>query len=103
MRTRGFISDVPKEIQANIMAYALRRINPKKPNWVVFYPESEKKEHLEDNGRTLITSMKGLTKKVFAILDDFGSPKALKENMGKYAPPDLKTQYVVTFLLAEEY
>jgi len=104
MRTRGFIADIEPDLQAKIMHYALRRIKPQKPNWVVFYPEGEgKKEHLEDEGRTLITTMKGLAKKVYVILDDFGSVKALKENMGKYAPPDLNTRYVVTFLLAEEY
>jgi len=104
MRTRGFISDIPPEIQASIMTYALRRIRPDKPNWVVFYPEkSGRKEHLEDDGRTLITTMRGLTKKVYVILDDFGSVEALKESMGEYAPPDLNTKYVVTFLLAEEY
>ena len=103
MRTRGFITDIPEDLQGKLMAYALRRIRPQKPNWVVFKPDGQVTEHLEDNGRTLITTMQGLTKKVYVILDDFGSVEALKENMGKYAPPNLKTRYVVTFLLAEEY
>ena len=110
MRTRGFITDISPDTQAKIIAYALPRMIvanalQKKPNWVVFYPDHAGKtdEHLEDEGRTLITTMKGLHKKVYAMLDDFGSPEALKENMGKYAPPDLNTQYVITFLLAEEY
>jgi len=102
MRTRGFIG-LPEEIQAKIMAYALGRIKPDKPNWVVFRLGNRVEEHLEDEGRTLITGMTGLEKKVYVILDDFGSIEALKENMGKYAPPGLSTSYVVTFLLAEEY
>lgn len=102
MRTRGFINDIPPEIQADVMAYALHRIKPDRPNWVVFYPEGERQEHLEDEGRTLITTLKGLTKKVYAILDDFGSPEALRQNMGKYGV-GVNTRYVITFLLAEEY
>ena len=105
MRTRGFIADISTNLQGKIMLYALKRIRPEKPNWVVFYPDGkEVREHLEDEGRTLIAPrFQGLTKKVYVILDDFGSVEALKENMGKYALPNLNTQYVVTFLLAEEY
>jgi len=103
MRTRGFIG-LPEEIQAKIMAEALKQIRLDKPNWVVFYPQNDGvEEHLEDEGRTFITTMTGLKEKVYVILDDFGSVKALKENMEKYAPPGLNTSYVITFLLAEEY
>ena len=103
MRTRGF-TGLPEEVQAKIMAYGLRQIQPAKPNWVIFHPEGNGvEEHLEDEGRTLVTGMDGLKDKVYAILDDFGSVEALKENMGEYAPPSLSTSYVVTFLLAEEY
>jgi len=103
MRTRGFIG-LPEEVQAKIMAEALKQIQPDKPNWVVFYPQNNGvEEHLEDEGRTFITTMTGLKEKVYVILDDFGSVEALKENMGKYAPLGLDTSYVVTFLLAEEY
>ena len=103
MRTRGFLG-LPKEVQAKIMAYAIRRIKPEKPNWVVFHPDGHTvEEHLEDEGRTLATAMAGLKEKVYVILDNFGSVEALKDNMGKYAPPELSTKYVVTFLLAEEY
>ena len=102
-RTRGF-NGLREEIQAKIMAYALKRDQPDKPNWVVFHPENNGvEEHLDDEGRTLATVMAGLKEKVYVILDDYGSVEALKEGMGEYAPPDLKTSYVVTFLLAEEY
>jgi len=103
MRTRGFMG-LPEEVQAKIMACALKQIQPDNPNWVVFHPDGDGvEEHLDDEGRTLITAMTGLKEKVYVILDDFGSVEALKENMGRYAPPDLSTKYVVTFLLAEEY
>ena len=102
MRTRGFIG-LPEDIQTKIMTYALGRIKPDKPNWVVFRPCNGVEERLEDEGRTLVTGMTGLKEKVYVILDDFGSVEALKENMGKYAPPGLSTSHVITFLLAEEY
>jgi hypothetical protein len=102
MRTRGFLG-LPEDVQAKIMSQALGRIKPDKPNWVVFRPGNGVEEHLEDEGRTLVTGMTGLKEKVYVILDDFGSIEALKKNMGKYAPPGLSTSYVVTFLLAEEY
>ena len=98
------MSEIPPDIQGKIITHALGRIRPEKPSWVVFYPnDGKKEEHLEDDGRSLITVMDGLNKKVYVILDDFGSVEALKESMGEYAPPDLKTKYTVTFLLAEEY
>lgn len=102
MQTRGFQSEIPEEVRGRIVEHALKHIKADKPNWVVFYPDGEIKR-VEDEGRTLVTTMQGLKKKVYAILDDFGSVEALKENMGRYAPPNLNTRYVVTFLLAEEY
>lgn len=83
MRTSGFIREIPEEVQTNIVTYALRRINPK-TGMVVFYPDGEKEEHIEDEGQTLITTIKGLTTKVYVKLDDYGSPEALRESMGKY-------------------
>jgi len=96
LRTRGFISDIPEDKQAEIMSVALHSINPK-TNWVVFGKEA-KKEHFEDEGRTLIVPM-DIPKKVYAILDDYGDPDTLSDNLGQ----KVNTRYVVTFLLAEEY
>ena len=90
------------DVQGDIMYKAFKRISPNKPDMIVFYPEGEREETLEDEGRTLITTQKGLTAKVYAKLDDFGSPEALKENMGEYAPKG-NIQHVLTFMLAEEY
>ena len=107
MFTRGF-QGLISDVQAEIMSKATSRIHPTKPDMIVFYPEGytngkpNTTEHLEDNGRTLITTIKGLTAKVYAKLDDFGSPEALKENMGEYAPKG-NIQHVLTFMLAEEY
>ncbi len=101
MFTPGFQGLHP-DVQADIMHKAFKRISPKEPTMIVFYPEGQREETLEDQGRTLITTAKGLTKKVYAKLDDFGSPEALKENMGEYAPRG-NIQHVLTFMLAEEY
>ena len=103
MRTRGF-TGLPEDVRAKIMAYALPRIKRDNPNWVVFHPGNDGvEEHVEDEGRTLVTALTGLEEKVYVILDDFGSVEALRKNMGEYAPPKLSTSYVVTFLLADEY
>lgn len=99
--TPGFQGLHP-DIQADIMHKSFKRISPDKPNMIVFFPEGEREEILEDQGRTLVTTAKGLTKKVYAKLDDFGNPQALKENMGPYAPRG-NIQHVLTFMLAEEY
>ncbi len=51
LRTRGFLNEVPPEVQADVIAYALHRIKPDRPNWVVFYPDGEAEGHIEDEGR----------------------------------------------------
>ena len=96
MRTQGFIHDIPSEKQGEIMTIALSKINPK-TDWVVFKKEA-KKEHLEDEGRTLVVPM-DIPKNVYAILDDYGDVEILSNNLGH----KVNTKYVVTFLLAEEY
>ncbi len=101
--TRGF-QGLVSDVQADIMSKATNRIHPTKPNMIAFYPEhrTDIKEHTEDNGRTLITTIKGLTSKVYAKLDDFGSPEVLKEWMGPENAPKGNIQHILTFMLAEE-
>jgi hypothetical protein len=85
---------------------------------VVFYPEGEFPSngpcckdgiaHYEDDGRTFIVpDFKGLTKKVYAILDDFGDPEKWDQ---MYEPEIVESlrkapgcRFTVTFLLADEY
>lgn len=45
------MNEVPPEVQADVIAYALHRIKPDRPNWVVFYPDGEAEGHIEDEGR----------------------------------------------------
>jgi len=94
--TQGFL-ELPEKIQGRIIHYTLNHIKPDKPDWIVFYPDGE--ERLEDGGRTLITSMAGLKRKVYAILDDYGDPETLR----KYSGLNVNTRYAITFLLADEY
>jgi len=82
--TTGFMETVNTYQLMHIVLKALKSIRPKRPNWVVFNAEPTE-EHTEDEGRTLITSIEGLKKKAYAILDNYGE------------------YYVLTFLLAEEY
>jgi len=96
LRTKGFIDSIPPEKQDKIMSIAVSKINPK-TNWIVFKKEA-KKEHFEDEGRTLVVPM-NIPQTVYAILDDYGDSGTLSENLGH----KVNTRYVVTFLLAEEY
>lgn len=103
MMTRGFSSEIPKELKTLMVTFGLAKLQPKEPTFIVFDPDFEVDEVEEDDGRSIRKRVEGLSQKVYAKLDDFGSVHALRENMGIFAPPDLDTQYVVTFLLAEEY
>jgi len=83
--TTGLMSTVNNYQLMHMVTKTLDRIRLDKPNWIVFNP-SEKvgddfTEHLEDDGRTLITKLDGLPEKVYAILEGD----------------------VLTFLLASEY
>lgn len=98
LRTRGFVNDVPSDLQGTIIAAGMRKIQPETPNFLVFDPKADN-ETEEDDGRTLRISMKDLKEKVYAILDDYGSSEQLSESCGF----PVKTQYALTFLLAEEY
>ena len=109
LTTPGFRS-LPEELQGYIMEIGLKRIRPGKPDWVVFDPNADKSQY-EDDGRTLRISTrelaemtlnpvwKRLDKKVYCILDDYGSPEMLSQCAGF----KVNTRYAVTFLLAEEY
>jgi len=107
VKTISFSEEIPEPVQARIMGYALGRINVK-TNFVAFCPEEEGiKEHYEDDGRSLITSMEGLRKKAYAKLDDYGETSQWDEMYGKETADRLReapnTRFVVTLMLAEEY
>ena len=96
LKTRGFM-ELDENLQVEIMAKAMPRISPK-TDMIVF--KKDAKEHYEDDNRTLIMPLpKGLDKKVYVKLDDFGSKEVLSESAGH----KVDTQYAITFLLAEEY
>jgi len=96
LKTSGF-SSLDPDVQAEMMHVALSKINLK-TNMIVFDPEAFE-EAYEDDERTLRVPYKKAKKKVYAILDDYGSPEALSESLGR----DVDTQHTITFLLAEEY
>lgn len=95
--TQGF-SGLPDAIGSDIIAKGMAAIKPDNPDMVVFDPKQANTE-LEDGGRTLHIAYPELETKVYAKLDDYGSKEFLSENVGR----PLNTQYMVTFLLAEEY
>ncbi|RLJ08610.1 MAG: hypothetical protein DRP12_00145 [Candidatus Aenigmatarchaeota archaeon] len=97
LSTRGFASEIHPDLQAKIWEITMREISPK-TDFIVFDPDAKERKY-EDEGRTLRVPMPELPKKVYAKLDDFGSPEVLSEQLGT----KVNTQYLVTFMLAEEY
>ena len=96
MRTVGF-GDLPGEIQVDIIEIAARKIGVK-PDFLVFDPEQETTAE-EDDGRTLHIAYPKLEEKVYVKLDDYGDAETLSENVGHR----VDTQYVATFMLADDY
>jgi hypothetical protein len=94
--TRGFLS-LSEDEQAVIRELAVSHIS-QKTDFIVFEHGTEFMKH-EDEGRTLRVTMPLLTTKVYAKLDDYGSPEELSKEVGH----PVNTQYVLTLMLAEEY
>ena len=103
LSTMGFRSELSEDAQVEIMEHTLRPINSK-TDFIVYYPPHQR-EHLEDEGRTLIASVEGLTKKVYVKLDDFGDPAKWTELYDPETVEHLKKagtgRFVITFMLAE--
>jgi len=97
LMTIGFKAEIPDPLKFEIIRKTREKISPK-TDFIVFRPE-EGKDHYEDEGRTYVYYMPELPKKVYAKLDDFGSPEILSEQLGS----KVDTQYVITYMLAEEY
>ena len=104
-QTVGFRSDIQEDVQAKIMAHALKHL--KVSTDFVIYETEEVSEHFEDEGRSLSTFIPGTTKKVYAKLDDYGPPDKWDEMYDKEVADDLKKgihgRFLITFMLAEEY
>ena len=104
-QTVDFRSDIQEDVQAKIMAHALKHF--KAPTDFIIYGTEEVTEHFEDEGRSLSTYIPGTTKKVYAKLDDYGSPDEWDEMYEEKVADDLKKgihgRFVITFMLAEEY
>jgi len=102
--TRGFTS-LPEEIQADVSFHAMRHITPETD--FIVYSSQECRTHLEDEGRTLVTYIKGLTQKCYAKLDDFGDPETWDEIYDEETVKTLREapncRFVLTLMLAEEY
>ena len=105
VKTIGFANEINPDLQAKIMEHALHNFTPI-TDMIVYYPHRVN-PHKEDEGRTLITFMDGLPKKVYAKKDDYGDPATWDKIYDQEVAQDLKTsgiaRYVFTFMLAEDY
>jgi len=96
--TNGF-SNLPPVIASDIIHQGLAAIKPEPDASMIVFDPKHKRTGFGDGGRTLHVAYPRLETKVYAKLDDYGSKEFLSENVGR----KLNTQYMVTFLLAEEY
>jgi len=99
--TQGFmaLSNQYAEACGNMVKQAIHNLKTPAPDFLVFSPEHKGSPTFEDGGRTLRMGSFGSPEKVYAKLDDYGSPEALSENAGQ----TVGTQYALTLMLAEEY
>ncbi|MCE7743507.1 MAG: hypothetical protein GPJ52_00065 [Candidatus Heimdallarchaeota archaeon] len=102
LQTRGIYFDVDPLITQKVLEIAKQKLVGK-VTWVVFSQETKKCEY-QDQGRTVLFPLKWLsqevTKKIYVILDDYGSVEALRKSANDSF---INTQYVLTILYAEEY
>jgi hypothetical protein len=97
--TRGFATEIPKELRTPIIELALNHITPE-TDFIFFDPEMKgTKPRYEDDGRSMRIPMISIPKKVYAKLDDYGIKEILSEQVGY----PVQTQYVITLMLSEEY
>jgi hypothetical protein len=95
--TVGFKNDIPLKFHQIIIDKALKELNDK-TDFIVFDASRDKGVH-EDEGRTLIVPLLDLPKKVYVKLDIF--PTA--ESLSNFAGFKVRTNRLITFMLAEEY
>ncbi len=96
--TCGF-GDLPPVIASDIIRQGMAKIKPEPDTSMIVFDPEQAETVTEDGGRTLHVAYPELETKVYAKLDDYGSKEFLSENVGR----PVNTQYMVTFLLAEEY
>lgn len=92
--TRGF-TGLESDKQAEAWEVAIKHLS-RECDFIVLDPDA-RGGHYEDEGRTWRQVWIG--PKVYAKRDDYGSPEFLNENLGR----PVTTQYLLTFMLAEEY
>jgi hypothetical protein len=104
-QTIGFVEEISEDVRARVFWFAMRNISVKR-DFIVFSPEPVS-THIEDQGRTIVTHIDGLTKTCYAKLDDFQEPSTWNEIYEKSTVADLKKsgigRFILTFMLAEEY
>ena len=113
VKTIGFATEINPDLQAKLMELAFHTFKPP-TDMVVFKPISNPPQphetetaRYEDERRTAIYHVRGLPKKVYAKVDDFGEPAQWDGMYDKETADELRRapncRYTITFMLAEEY
>lgn len=103
--TSNYLGTISVDDDVKIREITLKRLGDKGknqygetiPDFVIFDPSSSGEQYQDDN-RSLKIGMK-LPAKVYAKMDDYGSAEALSREVGH----PVRTQFVVTFMMAEDY
>lgn len=104
--TRNYLDTIPEKQDVEIREIALKRLGDKGknqygetiPDLIIFAPSFTGEEYQDDN-RSLKIGKNDIPAKVYVKLDDYGSPENLSREVGH----PTRTQFVVTFMMAEDY
>jgi hypothetical protein len=95
--TRGVQSLSPLAV-FDVAQAALQYLDPPRVDFLIAGPDEVELKY-EDEGRTVRVRLPSLPQKVYVKIDDFETREALAESFGRA----VKSQFVATFLLPEEY
>lgn len=104
--TTNFLNQISSEMDTKIRGIALKRLGDKGknqygetiPDLIIFDPHFNGEIYQDDN-RSLKIGENDIPAKVYAKLDDYGSAEALSREVGR----PVRTQFVVTFMMTEDY
>jgi hypothetical protein len=104
--TSNYLNSIPSELDAQIRTAAISKLGTSVnkygeyiPDFIIFDPRASH-DQFEDEGRSLRLPMNiPRGDKVYVKLDNYGSQEELSRHVGH----TVSTQFVVTFMMAEDY
>lgn len=102
------LATVAGMITRDALARALETIKDGGPDFVVYVNGDPHEDYLEDEGRTQVKHIRGVPKKVYAILEDYGDPETWDDIYPRDIASDLKAalgdkQHKLTIMFSSDY